>query len=225
MILRKYPSEVSSMPLRMCNCPTGAECPLNKFCLDKDVLYTGELTSTLNNYGTKIYKGICSTTFKERLGNHRKAFNHEKYKADSELSKEIWHIKQKGGAYQVKCTKDRNHTSYKPETKRCSLCDHEKLAIALHKDENLLNQRNEIISRCRHRFKYKLAKLVIWRQIDLTSSDDNAVSETSKLYLSNVISTVNSVRWRLSVNKHRGAWNSEFETKLCSIDYYILALL
>ena len=103
---------------------------------------------------------LCSlTTFKERLGNHKKAFNHEKYKADSEISKEIWRIKRKGGEYHVKWKKVKNYTSYKPERKRCNLCDNEKLEIALHKEENLLNQKNEIISRCRHRFKYKLANI------------------------------------------------------------------
>ena len=158
-LLEKDPIEVSSISARMCNCPKDTECPLNKFCLDKDVFYTGELTSNLNNYRTRIYKGICSTTFKERLGNHRKAFKHEKYKADSEISKEIWRIKRKGGEYHVKWKKVKNYTSYKPERKRCNLCDNEKLEIALHKEENLLNQKNEIISRCRHRFKYKLANI------------------------------------------------------------------
>ena len=32
-----------------------------------------------------------------------------------------------------------------------------KLAIALHKDDNMLNKRSEIISKCRHKNKYMLA--------------------------------------------------------------------
>ena len=61
------------------------------------MLYSAELTSDLRNYGTKVYKGICSTAFKDRHGNHKKAFNKEQYKTDSELSKEVWKIKEKGG--------------------------------------------------------------------------------------------------------------------------------
>ena len=36
-------------------------------------------------------------------------------------------------------------------------CLNEKLAIALHKDDNILNKRSEIISKCRYRNKYMLA--------------------------------------------------------------------
>ena len=45
------------------------------------------------------------------------------------------------------------------EIGKCSLCNNEKLEIALYKGDNLLNKRNEIISTCRHRFKYKLVNL------------------------------------------------------------------
>ena len=158
-VLRKTDNEEGTEITRTCSCPSDAECPLDNICLDRDVLYSAKITSDLNNYGTKIYKGICSTTFKERLGNHKKAFNHERYELDSELSKEVWRIKRKGGQFYIKWEKDRNHASYKPETRRCSLCDYEKLAIALYEGDNLINKRNEIISRCRHRLKYKLKNL------------------------------------------------------------------
>ena len=158
-VLKIKPSEPDDEPVRTCNCPANTECPLNQICLEKDMQYSAEVSSDLRNYGTKIYKGICSTTWKERFGNHKKAFNHEEYKKDSELSKEIWRIKEMGGNFSIKWSKDSHHPSYKPEIGKCSLCDNEKLAIALFKGKNLLNKRNEIISRCRHRFKYKLSNL------------------------------------------------------------------
>ena len=71
----------------------------------------------------------------------------------------MWKIKEKGGNFSIKWSKERNYQSYKPETRRCSLCDQEKLAIALYPGKNLLNKRNEVISRCRHRAKFKLANL------------------------------------------------------------------
>ena len=141
-------------------CPEDTECPFNGICLDKDVLYEAELTSSLRNYGKKHYKGICATEWKARYGNHKKAFRHEKYMKETELSKEVWRIKKKGGNFDIKWSKISNHASYKPEIGKCNLCQQEKLAIALHVDKNLLNKRNEIISRCRHRFKYKLANLI-----------------------------------------------------------------
>ena len=158
-VLKIKPSEPDDEPVRTCNCPANTECPMNQICLEKDMQYSAEVSSDLRNYGTKIYKGICSTTWKERFGNHKKAFNHEEYKKDSELSKEIWRIKEMGGNFSIKWSKDSQHPSYKPEIGKCSLCDNEKLAIALFKGKNLLNKRNEIISRCRHRFKYKMSNL------------------------------------------------------------------
>ena len=53
------------------------------------------------NYGTKVYKGICATTFKECLGNHKKSFNNERYEADSALSKEVWKFKREGGEFYI----------------------------------------------------------------------------------------------------------------------------
>ena len=47
--------------------------------------------------------------------------------------------------------------SYNQSSKRCLLCLNEKLAIALHGDDNMLNIRSEVISKCRHRNKYMLA--------------------------------------------------------------------
>ena len=48
------------------------------------------------------------------------------------------------------------HQLYNTSTKRCMLCLNEKLAIALHKEGNVLNTRIEIISKCKHSIKYNL---------------------------------------------------------------------
>ena len=45
---------------------------------------------------------------------------------------------------------------YSPQTKRCLLCFNEKLGIAAYKEQNLLNKRNEIVSKCQHQLKYAL---------------------------------------------------------------------
>ena len=147
-------------PVNTCNCPRNTECPLENNCLDKNMIYSAEISSNLPNYESKVYKGICSTTFKARLGNHKKSFNNERYEADSTLSKEVWRIKRNGGNFTIKWKKEASHRSYQPEGKSCLLCKNEKLVIALHDDKDLLNKRSEIISRCRHRCKYKLKNLV-----------------------------------------------------------------
>ena len=48
----------------------------------------------------------------------------------------------------------RNYVPYNPQTKRCLLCLNEKLENATYKEQNLLNKKNEIVSKCRHQLKY-----------------------------------------------------------------------
>ena len=47
--------------------------------------------------------------------------------------------------------------SYNTSTKLCMLFLNEKLAIAQHKQGNILNKRTKIISKCRHSKKQRLA--------------------------------------------------------------------
>ena len=104
----------------------------------------------------KIYYGVCEAAFKLRYANHKKTFSNIKYQTDTELSNEYWNI--------ISAKKNLEHIlgnfgnpQIIQSSKRCLLCLNEKLAIALHKDDNMLNKRSEIISKCRHRNKYMLA--------------------------------------------------------------------
>ena len=147
-------------PIKTCSCPRNTKWPLDNCCYEQYVQYSVEVKSNLPSYGTKIYKGICATTWKERIGNHKNSFNNEEYEKETALSAEIWRIKRVGGEYEIKWSKEATQRSYAPEGRRCNLCLHEKLVIALYEGYNLINKRNEIISRCRHRLKFKLKKLV-----------------------------------------------------------------
>ena len=142
-----------------CNCQRGeyrGNCPLNGECLSKNVLYEGTVTSSIVNYGEKKYKGITYNQFKVRLGNHEKDFRDAKYKNETELSKEIWRIKEKGEEYRIKWRIVSQHPPYNPSTKRCLLCLNEKLEILEEDGPQLLNKRSEIISKCRHQEKHLL---------------------------------------------------------------------
>ena len=143
----------------------------------------------------------------------------------------MWRIKRLGGEYTIKWSKEESHPSYKPESKTCSLCQNEKLKIASYNGKNLLNQRNEIISRCRHRLKFKLKKLIFWRQIlDLyvrsepmtlliyngfswrnisllmiargTTVRETQCSETKLLFLSTIGISLCISRWALYVHEY-----------------------
>ena len=148
----------SSAPLEQggCNCAQN-ECPLSGNCLTPNVLYEATLTTNIENYGEKLYKGITATTFKERYGNHLKSFNHEKYEKETELSKEVWRIKRQNKEFRIQWRIIKQYRPYNPLTKRCTLCLKEKIAILDHNGENQLNKRSEVIGACRHRQKYMLA--------------------------------------------------------------------
>ena len=145
-----------------CNCQRGEyrnNCPMGGECLTKNVMYEALLTSNLANYGEREYKGITYNAFKTRLGNHEKDFRDERYKNETELSKEVWRIKEKGGEYQIKWKILSQHPPYNPATKRCLLCLNEKLEILENDGPNQLNKRSEIISKCRHKRKHLLQDL------------------------------------------------------------------
>ena len=76
---------------RTCNCINKANCPLQEKCLSENTLYQADISS--ENFQTKIYYGISETKFKTRYSNHKKSFNHEKHKNDTQLSNELCKIK------------------------------------------------------------------------------------------------------------------------------------
>ena len=120
-------------------------------------MYKATLTSDLPNYPQKTYYGICETNFKLRYANHLKSFNIEKYKKETQLSNELCKMEEAGASPSVRWEILQKVNSYNSNTKRCNLCLNEKLEIVLNDDNNILNIRNEVISKCRHQ-KYALVR-------------------------------------------------------------------
>ena len=152
--------QVSDQPKKpkTCNCMKKEECPLNQECLEKSIIYKAIITSDTTDYKERVYIGLCETSFKKRYANHRKSFNFEKYRNESELSKEVWKIKDTGNNYFIKWSIIRKCPSYNQSTKRCLLCINEKTDIALYKENNLLNKKSELVSKCRHQNKFSLSR-------------------------------------------------------------------
>ena len=76
----------NSAEQRMCNC-NKPPCPLQGRCLTDNLVYQATVKSENEEH---TYIGLASTTFKLRLGNHKKAFNHEQYKTNTSLSNFVW---------------------------------------------------------------------------------------------------------------------------------------
>ena len=76
--------------------------------------------------------------FKQRYGNHKKSFNHENHRADTELSKEYRRLKELKVQSQVQFYILKKYQPTKT-TGVCYLCLNEKLFIIEHQGNNLLN--------------------------------------------------------------------------------------
>ena len=139
---------------RSCNCMRPAECPMNGQCLVSNIVYR----ATVSSPGTvdKCYYGASATTFKLRYSDHKSSFKHEKYKSKSELSKYIWHLKEHNKPFKVKWSIHRRAHPNKDGSKYCDLCITEKLAIAKSDSRFCLNKKSEIVSTCRHKYKFFL---------------------------------------------------------------------
>ena len=139
---------------RTCICLNKVNCPLEQKCLTTNIVYKAKVTSSNQNYQEKVYFGLCETTFKKRSSNHKKSFHLKEYKNETE----ILGIKNSGHHPKVKWEIVKKCVPYSPQTKCCLLCLNEMLEIAAYKEQNLLNKRNEILSKCRHQLRYALAR-------------------------------------------------------------------
>ena len=134
-------------------------CPVKGECNVKDTIYECIVT---NNKEEKFkYIGKCSTQFIKRYRNHTKAIKNKKYSKNSELSKKIWQLKDEGVEYSMEWNLRKSVKSYQPGNQYCRLCLEEVHQIIFYcEPETLLNERNELYKKCRHKKKFKLnAKL------------------------------------------------------------------
>ena len=122
-------------------------------------MYIATIKSEKKNYQPRNYKGISGNTFKKRYANHERSFNINRYKNDTKLSVEYWNLKAENSNPKVTWAVKNQFSAYNPQLKRYSLCLNEKLEILEDKENNLLNKKSEIISKCRRQSKHMLRTL------------------------------------------------------------------
>ena len=141
-----------------CNCRNKESCPLDNKCLTPKIIYKA-LVSCPQLNETKTYIGLSETPFKDRYGNHKKAIRHKKYSKETELSKYIWELKDKQIDYTITWS-ILQQINGKISSINCQLCLAEKYHIMNSLgDENLLNKRNEFVTKCMHQNKYLLSSI------------------------------------------------------------------
>ena len=143
---------------KTCNCIRKETCPMEEKCLTENVIYEATITTPEPDNTVKKYIGLCETSFKKRFVNHKKSFNHERYKNSTTLSTEFWRLKDANLNPTITWRIVRTAPSFHLTSKKCQLCLAEKFEIANHTNpEILLNKRSEVIAKCRHERRFKLA--------------------------------------------------------------------
>ena len=99
--------------------------------------------------------GTYEKTFKERYNSHTATFRNKTKQKSTELSKHIWKVKGYSIQHQISWDIALRARPYNGCTRKCNLCLTEKL-IAKADPTFLLNNRDEFISKCRHRNKFTL---------------------------------------------------------------------
>ena len=159
-IIKQSNARVMSEPVMnrdgQCNCGNRESCPLDGICLTPCVVYTAAVTAENNEH---VYHGSTEGEFKARYNGHGTSFRLRSHEKESELSKFIWSLKDKGVPYTIKWSIAARAHPYKCGTRRCDVCISEKTIIARSKHPRLLNKRSEIVSKCRHRNKFRLCSL------------------------------------------------------------------
>ena len=141
---------------RECNCRNPDACPLDKKCLTANIVYEGVITSHPDEI-ERDYRGLCSTSFKDRNSVHKQHINHRQHASKCALAKYAWKLKDQNKTFDIKW-KILSIVRGKKVGGVCKLCTTEKLAIIEHPTKlRLLNENN--IQKCRHFAKDCLAKM------------------------------------------------------------------
>ena len=139
---------------RNCNCRNSDDCPLDGQCLTKTLVY--QATVHTDNGASKTYTGLTDLTFKERYNGHTASFRHSDQRTSTALSQHIWQLKDSGENFNIKWKVLKKCQTYRCGTRICDLCTAEKVFILMSDPQTSLNKRSELISKCRHRRKFKL---------------------------------------------------------------------
>ena len=138
---------------RSCNCQK-LPCLLGGNCLSQDIIYEATITTASQVFN---YIGLTADTFKKRYQGHLSTFNNPKYRTSTRLSEKVWELKESSTPFKTTWKIVRRGKSYSGGSRTCDLCLTEKVEILLRsKDPKLLNSRNELLGKCRHKRKFTL---------------------------------------------------------------------
>ena len=132
-----------------------SSCPLNGNSMQSSLVYICKTDTPNIIENHPHYISLTENTFKDRSYKHKNSFKYESKHNATELSNFVWENKHTSTETNLVWNILDKARAYRPETKRCLLCLTEKYHIIFSK-LNLLNSRNELVTKCRHENKFYL---------------------------------------------------------------------
>ena len=134
---------------KTCNCRVKNDCPLEKNCLQKSVIYRATLPDGAQYIGS-------TEDFKKRYIQHKSNFRNSNTKNATALSKYIWD-KSWNPNPTIQWDILAEAPTYKKGQRHCALCLTEKLFIARNiKNPRCINKRTDIALKCKHKARHRL---------------------------------------------------------------------
>ena len=128
--------------IKLCSCKDANLCPLSGECLKSSIVYRATVKKAS---GDVCYLGASEPPFKERYNNHTKAFRNRRYEKNTQLSKLIWELKDKGEPYELSWSVASTAIAYKPGSSKCDLCGTEKLLIIMAAAGSIINKQRQMV--------------------------------------------------------------------------------
>ena len=96
-------------------------------CLKESIIYQATVTT---NESKETYIGLTKNTFKERFNGHKTTFKNPSKRNSAEISKHVWKLKDQQKNYKIEWNILSDARPYSNKTKRCQLCNLEKVFIS-----------------------------------------------------------------------------------------------
>ena len=135
----------------LCNCRSKTNCPVENKCCQNNVIYQAKVSTSKDDY--KVYIGSTKRSFKSRYNEHKTSFPKplkNKPKNCTQLANHLWNLYNSNVKYTIKWKIIEAIKTNSNHTNMCTLCNLERLHIALSDKRKTLNKRNELITQCPH---------------------------------------------------------------------------
>ena len=152
-ILREEPKIPTNIEAFGCSCRDKSDCPLDGHCKVSNIIYKAVVTTQPeggNAPEQHTYIGSTSLEFKKRWYGHTRSFSSEGETGQTALSRFVRKLQNSSKSYALKWSVLRQSRQACKSIKFCSLCNLERKEIAFAEKRNLLNRRNELVTRCPH---------------------------------------------------------------------------